>query len=309
MDRTRLGVVYGLGAYVLWGFLTIYWKELEGLNAFGLIGQRIIWSVVFLGVILAFTRRTSAVELQTVRHRPRLILSAGIAAVLLTANWTTYVWCVTHDNVVETALGYFMAPIGIVAIGVVLFHERLRRTQVVALAMVGMAIIVLTVGYGRVPWFALLLAVTWSGYGLMKKRVPLGPLASLSLETLLLLPIALLVVGATEASGNGVFANATTLQVVLIPLAGVVTAVPLLLFAAAAHRVPLTTLGPLQYAVPIINFVLGVAVYDEAMPAWRLAGFTLVWIALAVFTIDGLRAARAGRPLPSPELEPVPLDG
>ncbi len=307
MDRTRLGLVYGLGAYILWGFLTIYWKELSGLNAFGLIGQRIIWSVVLLGIVLAVTRRTA--ELRTVRRRPRLIVGAGIAALLLTANWTTYVWCVTHDNVVETALGYFMAPLGIVAIGVVVLHEHLRRTQVAALALVGVAIVVLTIGYGRVPWFALLLAVTWSGYGLLKKRVPLGPLSSLTLEVLLLLPLALVVVGATEAAGDGVFVNASTLQVVLIPLAGAVTAVPLLLFAAAAHRVPLTTLGPLQYAVPVINFVLGVAIYDEAMPGWRLAGFALVWVALAAFTVDGLRTARTGRPLPSPEMEPVPLDG
>jgi chloramphenicol-sensitive protein RarD len=307
VERTRLGVVYGLGAYVLWGFLTIYWHELSGLSAFGLIGQRIVWSVVFLGIILALTRRTA--ELRTVRHRPKLLVSAGVAALLLTANWTTYVWCVTHDNVVETALGYFMAPLGIVAIGVVVLHEHLRRTQIAALVLVAIAIVVLTLGYGRVPWFALLLAVTWSGYGLLKKRVPLGPLSSLTLEALLLLPLALVLVGATEATGDGVFAHASTLQMVLVPLAGAVTAVPLLLFAAAAHRVPLTTLGPLQYAVPVINFVLGVAVYGEAMPGWRLAGFALVWVALAIFTIDGLRSTRAGAPLPSPELEPVPLDG
>lgn len=307
MDRTRLGVLYGLGAYVLWGFLAIYWKELSGLNAFGLIGQRIVWSVLFLGAILAITRHTA--ELRTVPGRPKLVGAVALAAVLLAANWTTYVWCVTHDNIVETALGYFMAPLGIVAIGVIALHEHLRRAQIVALVIAGAAIIVLTAGYGRVPWFALILAVTWSGYGLLKKLVPLGPLSSLTLETLLLLPVALLVVGATEAAGNGVLANATATQLVLVPLAGAVTAVPLLLFAAAAHRVPLTTLGPLQYVVPVINFVLGVLVYDEAMPGWRLAGFALVWVALAVFTADGIRATSAGRPLPSPELEPVPLDG
>ena len=303
----RLGVLYGLGAYVLWGFLTIYWHELSGLSAFGLIGQRIVWSVLFLGIILAITRHTA--ELRTVRHHPKLIASAAVAALLLTVNWTTYVWCVTHNNVVETALGYFMAPLGTVAIGVIVLHERLRRTQVVALALVAVAIVVLTAGYGRVPWFALLLAVSWSCYGLLKKRVPLGPLSSLTLETLLLLPLALVLVGATKAAGDGVFANASTLQLVLVPLTGVVTAVPLLLFAGAAHRVPLTVLGPLQYAVPVINFVLGVAVYDEAMPGWRLAGFALVWVALAIFTIDGIRASRTGTPLPSPELEAVPLDG
>lgn len=309
MDRNRVGIIAGLAAYVLWGLLTIYWKELSGLNAFGLIGQRILWAVLFLGLVLAITRRAGEVRAVFAGRDYRLLLRIGVASVLLAANWTTYVWAVTHDNVIETALGYFLAPLGLVALGVFVLREHLRRAQVVALSIAGVAVVVLAAGYGRVPWFALTLAVTWSGYGLLKKTVPLGPLSSLTLESLLLLPLALVAIGATEAAGEGVFANADTLQFVLIPLAGAVTAVPLLLFAAAAQRVPLSTLGPLQYAVPVINFVLGVGLYDEAMPGWRLAGFALVWVALVLFTVDGLRATRAPRTEPHPELEPVPLEG
>lgn len=309
MDRNRVGIIAGLAAYVLWGLLTIYWKELSGLNAFGLIGQRICWAVLFLGLVLAITRRGAEVRAVFAGRDRRLLLRIGVASVLLAANWTTYVWAVTHDNVIETALGYFLAPLGLVALGVFVLREHLRRAQVVALSIAGVAVVVLAAGYGRVPWFALTLAVTWSGYGLLKKTVPLGPLSSLTLEALLLLPLALVAIGATEAAGDGIFSHADTLQFALVPLAGAVTAVPLLLFAAAAHRVPLSTLGPLQYAVPVINFALGVGIYDEAMPGWRLAGFALVWVALVVFTVDGLRATRAPRTEPHPELEPVPLEG
>jgi chloramphenicol-sensitive protein RarD len=310
MDRHRLGVTYGLAAYVLWGLLTMYWKELTGLNAFGLIGQRIVWSVVLLGVVVIVTRRVG--ELRPVLAHRALALRCTVAALLLAANWTCFLWAVTHDNVVETALGYFLAPLGIVALGVCVLHEHLRRAQGIALVLAALAVIVLAAGYGRVPSIALALAVTWSAYGLLKKTVPLDPLMSLTTETVALAPLAVGVIAVTTAAGDGVIAQASTSQLVLVPLAGVVTTVPLLLFAAAAQRVPLTTLGPLQYAVPIINFALGTVIYDEAMPAWRLVGFALVWVALAIFTVDALRATRVrGAPSESlePELEAVPLEG
>jgi chloramphenicol-sensitive protein RarD len=300
-------VAYGLGAYVLWGLLTVYWHELTGLDAFGLIGYRVVLAALFLGAVLAVTRH--AAELRAALRRRDLVVRAGLAAVLIAVNWTSYVWAVTHGDVVETALGYFIAPLGTVAIGVFVLRERLRPAQRVAIALAVAAVVVLAAGYGRVPWLALAIAVSWSTYGLLKKTVPLGPRASLMLELVVALPAAIVVIVATHAAGNGVVEYASTTQLVLLPFAGVVTAVPLLLFAAAAHRVPLTTLGPLQYTVPAINFLLGVALYDEAMPPWRLAGFALVWVALAVFTVDGVRASQAGQPLPSPELEPVPLEG
>jgi chloramphenicol-sensitive protein RarD len=302
VQETRRGVAYGLSAYLLWGMLTVYWKELTGLSPFELIGQRIVWSFALLAVVLGITRNWA--WLRTVGRDPKLVGRIALAAVLLAANWTTYVWCVTHGNVVETALGYFIAPLGTVFIGVVVLHERLRRAQVGALALAVLAVLVLTVGYGSVPWFALVLGTTWSVYGLLKRLVPLSSIQSLTAETLVLLPAAVGLVIVLEAAGDGITSTATAWQMVLVVLSGAVTTVPLLLFAAAAKRVPFTTLGPLQYVVPTINFLLGVAVYGEPMPAWRLAGFALVWVALAVITVDSVHAARRYR-VAAPALEPA----
>jgi chloramphenicol-sensitive protein RarD len=293
VDETRRGIAYGLSAYVLWGLLTIYWKQLSGLSAFELIGQRILWSAAVLALVLTVSRNWRWIR--GVVRQPALLARITVAALLLAANWISYVWCVTHDNVIETALGYFIAPLVTVLIGVTVLGERMRRPQMAALALAGLAVVVLTVDYGRVPWFALVLAGTWAGYGLLKRLVPLAAVQGLAAETFVLLPIAVLLVLAGEAAGDGLVSQATTTQLVLVALSGVVTTVPLLMFAAAAKRVPFTTLGPLQYAVPTINFLLGVLVYDEPMTAWRLAGFALVWFALAMVTVDGLRAARDNR--------------
>jgi chloramphenicol-sensitive protein RarD len=292
MSSERLGILAGVSAYLLWGFLTVYWKALSGLNPFDLIGWRIILALVFLVAVLALQQRLRAVL--ALRHQPRLLGRLALAAVLLTANWTAYVWAVTHDNVVETALGYFMAPIGTMLIGVFVLHERLRRPQTVALALAGAAVVVLTVAYGSVPWFALVLAITWSAYGYLKKTVPLGAVESLTGETaVLLLPAVALVLG-MQSAGEGVASLASPGQIALVLGLGVITATPLLLFSYAAPRVPLTTLGPLQYLVPTINFLLGVLVYGEQMTPGRVVGFGLVWVALAIFTVDTVRAARLG---------------
>lgn len=303
MPEQRAGILYGLAAYLLWGFLTVYWKALSGLPAFELIGQRILWSLVVLGLVIAVTRTPAG--LGRLRHDPGLVGRVVLAAVLLAANWTTYVWCVTRGEVVETALGYFIAPLFTVLAGVVLFGERLRRAQGVALGLAGLAVAVLAVGYGRMPVFALILGTTWAGYGSLKKTVPLGPVSGLTAETLVLAPVAVLLVAANEAAGDGLVNRGSTAQLVLVALSGAVTAVPLLLFAAAAPRVPLTTLGPLQYTVPTINFLLGWAVYHEAVPGWRLVGFVLVWVALGVFTLDGVRRVRSARLAPVPPVEPA----
>jgi chloramphenicol-sensitive protein RarD len=303
MDDERRGFLSGFAAYVLWGLLTLYWHELTGLDAFGLIAWRIVWSVVALAVVLTVVRRWSGIGAALGR---RQLLPTTVAAVALAINWTTYVWCVTHDRVVDTALGYFLSPIGLVIAGVVVFHEPLRRAQIGALALCGVAVVVLAVGYGSPPYLALLIAVTWTIYGVAKKRVPSAPVEGLMAETLVLAPVALVVLLAMQPSG-GSLDGASTLQLALVPLTGIVTITPLLLFAYAAHRVKLTTLGWLQYWVPSINLVLGVAVYGESMPAWRAAGFALVWAALVLITIDGVRAARAATP--SVESEPVPLEG
>jgi chloramphenicol-sensitive protein RarD len=306
VDEERRGFLTGNAAYILWGLLTLYWHELTGLDAFGLIAWRIVWSVVVLAVLLTFMKRWS--DLRGVLTRRR-IGPITVAAIALATNWTTYVWCVTHGHVVETALGYFLAPIGLVLVGVVMFHEQLRRAQIVALVLCGLAVIVLAVGYGSPPYFALLIAVSWTIYGVSKKRAALPPLEGLAAETLVLVPLAVVVLLVMQAGGNASLEGATTVQLVLVPLTGLVTTVPLLLFASSARRIKLAMLGWLQYWVPTINLVLGVAVYDESMPASRVAGFALVWIALALITIDGLRASRTSPAALPVETEPVPLEG
>jgi chloramphenicol-sensitive protein RarD len=290
---SRSGLWLGLSAYVLWGLLTVYWKLLEDVDALELIGQRITWSVVLLVPVLAATGRLRA--LRRLGDAPQLAGRVVLAALLLAANWTTYVWAVTHDNVTEAALGYFMAPLGTMFLGVYVLGEHLRRLQWIAVAFAAAAVIELTFDYGHVPMFALVLAFSWSLYGLLKKVVPLEPLESLTAETVALLPAALLIVGVHQAAGDGVLQTGSATTIALVLLSGLITTVPLLLFAASARRVPLTTLGPLQYTVPTINFLLGVFVYHEALPAGRLLGFALVWVALAVFTIDAVHASRSTR--------------
>jgi chloramphenicol-sensitive protein RarD len=296
VDQRRAGTLAGAAAYVLWGLLTLYWHELTGLNAFGLIGWRIVWSMVVLGLALTIARRWA--DLRPVLRNRALTLRIAAASVALAINWTSYVWCVTHGRVVETALGYFLSPIGLVIAGVLVYHEPLRTTQRVALGLAAAAVVVLGVGYGAPPVFALLIAVTWTAYGVLKKSVPLPVLESLAAECLALLPVAVVMLVGMQAFGPGSLHGASTLQLVLVPLTGVVTTVPLLLFAYAAPRVSLGTLGWLQYSVPTINLALGVLVYDEAMPPWRIAGFALVWIGLALIVVDAVRHRE-------PILEPV----
>ncbi len=281
------GLAAGAGAYVLWGLLTVYWHELSGVSAFELIGQRIVWSSLVLVVLLTATRRWPAMA--AVVHNRRLLVRVVAASVLLSANWTCYVWAVTHHNVIETALGYFIAPLVTVAIGVARFREHLRRGPKLALALAAVAVVVLTIENGRVPAIALILSGSWSLYVLLKRQVPLPAVESLAAEAFVLIPAALVTIAIVEHGRHGIVAHAPTHITVLVLFAGIVTVVPLLMFAYAAPRVPFTILGPLQYFVPCINFVLGVAAYHEAMTPWRVAGFALVWVALAIFTVDSLR--------------------
>jgi chloramphenicol-sensitive protein RarD len=306
VDDERRGFLTGNLAYILWGLLTLYWHELTGLDAFGLIAWRIVWSVVVLAIVLTVAHRWTGFRAVLTRER---FVPVTTAAVALAINWTTYVWCVTHDRVVETALGYFLSPIGLVIAGVMMFHEQLRRTQIVALGLCGAAVVVLAIGYGSPPYFALLIAASWTFYGVSKKRAALPPSEGLAAETLVLAPLAIGLLVVMQVSGSGSLDGASTLQLVLVPLTGVVTTVPLLLFAYATRRIPLVTIGWLQYWVPTINLVLGVAVYAESMPAWRIAGFALVWVALALITIDGVHASRTNAGAPPVETEPVPLEG
>jgi chloramphenicol-sensitive protein RarD len=302
-EDVRTGAIVGFGAYLLWGLLTIYWKELHRFDPFELIGYRVLGSGVLLIAVLAVRGRLR--PMLAAMRRPQLAWRVALAAVLLTGNWTAYVWAVTHDNVVETALGYFLAPLGTMTLGVVVLGERLRRVQWIAAGLTVAAVVVLTAGYGRVPVLALVIAVSWTFYGLCKRRVPLGAMESLAAETLVLTVPALALIGWGLGRSDGVPSLATPGQGALIALAGLVTAAPLVMFGYAARRVPFTVLGPMQYAVPIINFLLGWLAYHEDLRPTTVIGFTMVWVALALTTADTLRRARTAR---SRE-EPSAVDG
>jgi chloramphenicol-sensitive protein RarD len=289
-DESTKGVRAAVAAYVVWGLLTIYWKELAAFDAFELIGWRIACAGVVMAIVVTLQSRWPAL-IAAARDR-RTLGRVTVAALLLTANWTSYVWAVVNGRVIEAALGYFMAPLGTMLLGIVVLHEHAGRLQRLALACAAASVVVLTISYGRPPVLAFVIAVSWSLYGLCKRRVALSPAESLAGETFLLtVPAAVLAVVLGFTIDDSIPATASAPEWILVLLTGVVTAVPLLLFAFAAQRVPLTLLGGLQYLVPIINFLLGWLLYDEAMPADRLVGFALIWAALAAVTADRWRAA------------------
>ncbi len=290
------GVQLGVAAYLSWGLLTIYWKQLQGFDAFELIAWRMTCAGVVMAVIVT-VRRTWPNIVGAIGHGPtarRLVM----ASVLLTVNWGSYVWAVTNDRVIETALGYFIAPLAIMAIGVFVLHEEPTRAQRVAFALAAVAVVIMTFSYGRPPWIALLIAGSWSMYGLTKRRVPLGAVDSLAGETFVLFVPALLAVVAFSTRADSIAQTADTVDWILVLGTGMVTAVPLMLFAAAAQSIPFTLLGPLNLLVPVINFGLGWLLYDEPVPLDRLVGFAFVWVALVVVMWD--RVATHRRP-PVPE--------
>ncbi len=287
-DRT--GVFAGVSAYLLWGFITVYWKALKAFAPLELIGYRILMSVVLLVVILAAKGRLTSLFQKL--SADSLWTRVACAALLLAINWTTYVVVVHDGKVIEAALGYFIAPLGTMLIGVKVLHEKIRPIQLVS-ALLGLtAVVVLTISYGRVPYIALAMAASWALYGLLKRQVPLQPLESLMSETIFLVVPAIALIIWFSRYDNSVVQSANFWHIILILLSGVVTAVPLLLFAAASLKLPLTVLGPMQYSVPTINFLLGWLAYHEKMSPSRFVGFGLVWIALVIVTVDSIRRAR-----------------
>jgi chloramphenicol-sensitive protein RarD len=301
----RTGVAAGAAAYTLWGLFPLVFHELRDVSAPEVLLHRVIWSFVVVLALLA--RRRSRRWLDDVRAAPNGLRNLGIAAVLIAANWLVYIWAVNHDHVVEAALGYYVNPLITVALGVVVLQEHLRRLQLVALAFGALAVVVLTVAYGRVPWVALVLAVSFAGYGFLKKTVPVDATTSLAVETGVLLPFALVGMAALHVRGDAAFLSGSTGRDALLVSLGVVTAVPLLLFGTAAARIPLSLLGLLQYLTPTMQLICGVVVFDEDLPPERLAGFVLVWVALAALAADALggpRRARKGRLDDLPVTEP-----
>lgn len=281
-------MVYGIAAYALWGLTPLYWPLLDGAGEVEALAHRIVWSAFVVVALLAVTRGFGRVRALSRRS----VLLLGAAAAIITINWGTYIWSVLNGHVVEVSLGYFINPLVTVLLGVVVLRERLRPVQWAAVGIAFVAVVVLTIDYGRPPWIALTVAFSFGTYGLIRKKINVGAVEGFGVETALLLGPAAAFLIVLEADGSGTFTHAGLGTDLLFLGAGLVTAVPLLFFGAAAIRVPLTTIGLLQYIAPILQFVIGVLVFREDVPPVRLAGFALVWAALIVLTAESLAHRR-----------------
>ncbi|WP_420996972.1 EamA family transporter RarD [Cupriavidus sp. 30B13] len=286
----QIGILYALLAYIIWGLLPLYIKSLHGIAPTEILLHRMVWSLVFLGLVLAWRRHWG--WLRAVWSNPRLLAGFVASALLLCGNWFLYIWSVSNGRVVDASLGYFINPLFSVLLGVVFLHERLRPGQWLSIAIAAAGVAWLTVAAGQLPWIALALAGTFGGYGLLRKTATLGALEGLSLETLLLFPLAAASLAYLFASGQAGFSQADSGVQLLALLAGPVTAVPLLLFAAGARRIPLSLLGLLQYTGPTLQLLLGVWLWHEPFPASKQAGYALIWISLAIYAVEGLLAGR-----------------
>lgn len=282
------GVLYGLSAYALWGLFPLFFKQLQAASALEVVLHRMVWSLVFVLLVLAVLRRWS--WLADVRRSPALLGKFAVSALLLAANWLSYIWAVNNGHVLDASLGYFILPLINVALGFVFLHERPRKAQWAAFALAASGVLWMALQSGHVPWLALLIALTFGFYGLMRKVAVLGALEGMSLETLLLAPIALVALLWGNHTGELPAHDAHTW--LFFVLSGPVTAVPLLLFAAGARRVPLSTMGILQYITPSILALMGVFLYGETFAGPRAQGFVLIWAALALYTAEGVWAGR-----------------
>jgi chloramphenicol-sensitive protein RarD len=311
-SESRVGLLNGIAAYGMWGLVPLFWPLLEPAGAVEILAHRMVWSLAFVAVALLVLRRWAwAGELL---RQPRRLGLITVAAAVITVNWGVYIWAVNSGHVVEASLGYFINPLVTIAMGVLLLKERLRPVQWTAVGVGLLAVAVLTVGYGRPPWISLCLAFSFATYGLVKKKVDLGGIESLAAETAVQFLPALVYLLWLGAHGTSTFAGHGPGHAALLTSTGLVTALPLVCFGAAAIRVPLSTIGLLQYMTPVFQFLLGILYFHEAMPPERWAGFALVWVALVLLTWDALRtvrrtarALRAGRvPVPGdPATAPV----
>jgi chloramphenicol-sensitive protein RarD len=288
--KTR-GLLYGVGAYAMWGVFPAFFPLLKPASAIEVLAHRIVWTCVLMVIVIAVARRLGDIRAIT----PRIWLLLVCASALISVNWGIYIYAVNNGHVVDAALGYFINPLVTVALGLVLFRERLNRAQFVALAIAVIAVVVLTVEVGAPPIIGLGLAFSFGLYGAVKKVVPTDPRVSVGIEAAVAAPLALAYIAVLQASGHGTFTDQGAGHIVLLILSGVVTALPLLLFAGAAQRLPMVTLGLLFYLTPAMQLTWGVVVGHEPMPPARWLGFALIWLALAVFSGDALWRARVDR--------------
>jgi chloramphenicol-sensitive protein RarD len=300
VSEVRRGTLYGAGAYLLWGLFPLFWPLLSPSSSLEVLAHRVVWSLL---VVLVLVRLTGTADgVRAIVRDPAKLWRLSVAAVVVAVNWGTYIYGVNSGHVLETSLGYYINPLVTVLLGVFVLGERLRRIQWAALATAGLAVVLLTVENGRPPYIALILACSFGAYGLLKKTAAVGAVEGLAVETAVLTPVAGVYLAVLGATGGATFLSHGPDHSALLACSGLVTAVPLLLFGAAARRVPLVTLGVLQYLAPTIQFVLGTAVRHEPVTPATLAGFLLVWAALIAFTWDLLGERRRTSRAAVPEL-------
>nr|WP_217361524.1 EamA family transporter RarD [Aeromicrobium stalagmiti] len=290
VNETQRGAAFGVAAYLCWGFFPLYWPLLEPAGSLEVLAHRFVWSMAFVLVLITVMGKWGA--FRAIARNRRLMLILAAASVVIAGNWGGFIYGVTNGHVIETSLGYFINPLVTVMLGVFVLKETMRPAQWCAVGIGTIAVVVLTVDYGRLPWVALLVAFTFAAYGFLKKKADIGTFEGLGMETAILFPVALGFLVVLQLRGELTFGHEGPGNVALLVGTGVVTAIPLLLFGAAATRLSLTTIGLLQYLGPIIQFITGLTIFDEEMTGARWAGFVLVWAALVIFTTDAVLSRR-----------------
>jgi len=290
LSKNKLGLLFGISAYSLWGAFPLYWPLLEPANPLEIVSHRAVWTLVFCFMVLAATKALKS-TLATLKQ-PKITARLFLTSILISINWLVYIWATNNEHVVEASLGYYINPLIIIGFGVILLKEKMRPLQWVAVTIASIGVLVLTIDYGRLPWIALVLAISWGSYGLIKKQLGLGALEGLAIETLISAFFYLAYLVYIGNQGTGQFGHSWGLTILLIS-AGAVTAIPLLLFNGSTNRLPFTTIGLLQYITPTLQFSVGVWVRHEDMPTARWIGFLIIWVALTTLALDLVKSSRA----------------
>ncbi|WP_415911323.1 EamA family transporter RarD [Neptuniibacter sp. QD37_11] len=289
-NEHQKGIYYAVAAFVMWGLVPVYFKAVDDVPAFEVLAHRVVWSVVFLGLFLLLKGKLS--ELTTLRNSPKILLSLGLSALVISINWLVFIWAVSEQRIVETTLGYFINPLINIVFGFFIFSERLRFLQMIAVAIAAVAVLYQIILIGELPWVALTLATSFSIYSVLRKKIPIDSITGLLVETLWLFPMALVYMLWLSSQSNFVLLNGSKDIQILLLAAGLVTSLPLIAFAAGARRLSLTMVGLLQYIGPSIAFLIAVFYYNEPMDQNRLITFVMIWIALAIFSVEGVLVQR-----------------
>lgn len=292
-DRKK-GIVYAISAYTLWGLLPLYWLLVDKVPAAEILSHRIVWSFLFMAVLLLLERKTdrSRIALLQLIRNPKQLVFLILASILISINWLTYIWAVTNGHVVESSMGYYINPLVSILLGILFLKERLNRWQTMAMLLAACGMIMQTISFGHFPWIALLLALSFGFYALTKKMIPMDATLELTFETLCMFPIAFIYLLHLQLNGSASFASGSLVQSLLLIGAGAVTAVPLLLFAEGAQRISLTMIGFLQYVSPTLTLIIGLTVFHEPFSTHQFISFSFIWAGLIVFSLSSLPVRR-----------------